>query len=185
MNVPAKDVLYTPFGIGAKTRSNSGDGVGSDVGDTNIADTLDAEMTSFTGGNLSASTLNSLKAKIVGANRLAELHKGVAVVALSDNMFVSVTPGAAGAGQTAISVQLSAGVGVSTTEAKIGQRAKVNVDPDGGNWKTTGSANALQNLVVRAIADSKWIALSGGAAVGGKNSVGVGASLLILSLIHI
>ncbi|MCA9070334.1 MAG: hypothetical protein KDA84_15485, partial [Planctomycetaceae bacterium] len=99
---------------------------------------------------------------------------GLAVTAISEELFIGITVGFSEAANSAVNGSLTANVLVETTEAYIGKNAQINASHDG---------DAGQDVVVRADSDSKFsgaagsatLAIStieGGAGVGGAVDAG-------------
>ena len=117
-------------------------------------------------------TFDNIKDLFLTETRNTETRRGVSVTAVSDQDVISIAASGAVSSDNAIAISLSAGVGVNTTEASIGSGATVNND--------ISSANAGQDVVVRAISDTYWVDLSAALGVGtGTAGVGVGADVVV------
>ena len=180
MLVWSKDTDYHPFGIGL---SNAGSAEAS-------GDQATTDLGGMTAGGFSAQTFNSAKNLILGKTRVRTSQHGVALTALSDNMFLTLAPSIAASGNNAGAVELGVSVGVNQVEAKIGTNTHINEfkDASTGNWVTAGkfvaggsslTANADQDVIVRAIADTSTIDFAGGVAGGSNAGVGIGADVMV------
>ena len=97
-------------------------------------------------------TFENIKDLFLTETRNTETKSGVSVSAVSDQDVISIAASGAVSSDSAIAISLSAGVGVNTTEASIGSGATINND--------ISTANANQDVTVRAISDTYWVDLS-------------------------
>ena len=117
-------------------------------------------------------TFDNIKDLFLTETRNTETRRGVSVSAVSDQDVISIAASGAVSSDNAIAISLSAGVGVNTTEASIGNGATINND--------ISSANAGQDVLVRALSDTYWVDLSAALGVGtGTAGVGVGADVVV------
>mgnify|MGYP000291077933 CR=1 FL=1 len=117
-------------------------------------------------------TFDNIKDLFLTETRNTETRRGVSVSAVSDQDVISIAASGAVSSDSAIAISLSAGVGVHTTEASIGDGVVINDD--------ISSANAAQDVVVRAISDTYWVDLSAALGVGtGSAGVGIGADVVV------
>ena len=71
-------------------------------------------------------TFENIKDLFLTETRNTETRRGVAVSAVSDQDVISIAASGAVSSDSAIAISLSAGVGINTTEASIGDGARVN-----------------------------------------------------------
>ena len=117
-------------------------------------------------------TFDNIKDLFLTETRTTETKRGVSVTAVQDQDVISIAASGAVSSDTAIAISLSAGVGVGTTEASIATGAEVNND--------ISSANANQDVTLRALSDTYWVDLSAALGVGtGSAGVGVGADVVV------
>ena len=117
-------------------------------------------------------TFENIKDLFLTETRNTETRRGVSVSAVSDQDVISIAASGAVSSDSAIAISLSAGVGINTTEASIGDGARVN--------STNTSPHDDQDVTVRAIADTYWVDLSAALGVGtGSAGVGVGADVVV------
>ena len=117
-------------------------------------------------------TFENIKDLFLTETRNTETRRGVSVSAVSDQDVISIAASGAVSSDTAIAISLSAGVGINTTEASIGDGATVNA--------TNASPHSDQDVTVRAISDTYWVDLSAALGVGtGSAGVGVGADVVV------
>ena len=116
-------------------------------------------------------TFDNVKDLFLTERRVTETRRGVAVSAVADQDVISIAASGAVSSSSAIAVSISAGVGVGQVEASIGD-ADINSGP--------GTANAAQDVVVRALSDTYWTDVSGAIAVGtGSAGVGIGGDIVV------
>ena len=118
-------------------------------------------------------SFDTIKDLFLTETRVKETRRGVSVTAISDQDVISIAASGAVSSDSAIAVSLSAGVGVSTTEASIGTGALINSD--------ISLAHASQDVLVRAVSDLYWVDLSAALGIGtGSAGVGVGGDVVVL-----
>ena len=117
-------------------------------------------------------TFENIKDLFLTETRNTETRRGVSVSAVSDQDVISIAASGAVSSDSAIAISLSAGVGINTTEASIGEGVTINND--------LSSAHSDQDVIVRAISDTYWVDLSAALGVGtGSAGVGVGADVVV------
>ena len=118
-------------------------------------------------------SFDTIKDLFLTETRVKETRRGVSVTAISDQDVISIAASGAVSSDSAIAISLSAGVGVSTTEASIGSGAIINSD--------ISLAHASQDVLVRSVSDLYWVDLSAALGIGtGSAGVGVGGDVVVL-----
>ena len=116
-------------------------------------------------------TFDNVKDLFLTESRVTETKRGVSVTAVADQDVISIAASGAVSSDNAIAISLSAGVGVGTTEASIGD-ATIN--------SSIAGAHDDQDVTVRGISDTYWVDLSAALGVGtGTAGVGVGGDVVV------
>ncbi|QCB46258.1 leukotoxin LktA family filamentous adhesin [Hydrogenophaga sp. PAMC20947] len=114
----------------------------------------------------------SIEPANLGAKK-TELAKGLSVTAYNREELNTTVVSAGGGGTTGVAATVSADVIASTTEASIGQNARIN--------ETNAVAGADQEVRVKAIDETSLINSAGGAGGGGSAGVGAAANVGVIA----
>ncbi len=142
------------------------------IGDSAVVNArgLGDARTVYTGETTGGDT--SIEPADLGAKK-TELAKGLSVTAYNREELITTVFSAGGGGTTGVAATVSADVIANTTEASIGQSARIN--------QTNTLAHADQEVRVKAIDETSLINTAGGAAGGGSAGVGAAANVGVIA----
>ena len=166
---PAVEIPASAVSIGVATLLGSTKASIGDDAVVNARGNRDA-MTTFSGETVFSDT-NTKPTGFLA--KKTESAKGLAVTAYNRENLVTTVIGGAGGGTAGVAATVSAGVIATTTEASIGQGARIN--------ETNTAASADQQVRVKAVDETLLIDAAGAGAGGGSAGVSAAANVGVIA----